>query len=193
MTVSAGGINFQIKESFGPFESDNLKLLLTTSRSGLILLAVGKCKIYGIALEGGEVIFELQIDEIKTVIDIVEGCLLCLDSNGRFKLIEIFYETGQVLATWKLQCENVKLVIDSVSVKSKLSGSKFNLTVKLSAEASDKVVAVFTIDPASEVTTCTFRHWILTDQDEKPLPVIVHVIYSVHLIIIPVELVKTTM
>lgn len=159
-----------------------MKLLLTACQSGLVLLAVGQNRIYGITLDGGEVLFEMKIKEfiIKQVVDCIEGCLLCIDDEGRFRLIEIFYETGQVLASWQLteSGENA-FEIESTSIKQNESGSKFNLTVKLGSKIAGKVVLVFAIDPASEVVACSFRHWILTNQDEKLLPSIVNILRCV--------------
>ena len=110
---------FNIRESFGPFECGNLQLLMTrTFRNGPVLLVIGKLKIYGISPSDGEIFFEFTLNqmEIRHVIDLVEGCVLVLDSCGRFQFIEVFYETGQILATWQLESsDDSKWEIEAVS------------------------------------------------------------------------------
>lgn len=170
------GLEFSIKESFGPFNSVpdfNLKLLMKTCKSGRVLLVIDKMKIYGISLKEGEVLFELSMEDC-TVIDGFEGCLLYIDKIGRFHLIEIFYETGQVLASWHLNFGDFEgnWIVESAAIH-KISSEKFNLIVKLRNDVIGRVILVYLIDPKSEVVTCTFRHWIISDFNDKKLPFIV--------------------
>lgn len=165
-------VDFSIKESFGPFEDENLKLILTQSKSGMILLLIGRRRIYGIDSEDGEILFEIQLDfEIfSNIAFMVEGCLLCLDSEGLLRLIEIHFETGQILSTWSMICESETLVIESISLNDD------HLIIKLSFKMIGKVILVFKFDPLSEVVPCIFRHWIITEEhneDDNKLPFIV--------------------
>lgn len=142
-----------------------------TFKNESVLLAIGMQKIYGISPSDGELLFEFTT-EIGHVIDLVEGCLLSLDSRGRFRLIEIFYETGQILGTWQLETpDNSMWEMEAASVRA--VGSKINLFVKLKT-AGMRVILVFPIDPICEIATCSFRHWtISSNQDDKSLPFIV--------------------
>ena len=173
-------IEFSIKESFGPFNCDNL-LLMTSCKRGRVLLIIEKFNIYGISSEGGEVLFDIPIEggfDIKSFIQVIEGCLLCIDSKGNMRLIEIFYETGQVLATWHFNfsernhnwtLEQVTATAAATAAIHKLSG-KFNLIIKIRCEMIGKVILIYSIDPLSEIVTCTFRHWIMNScKDSKDM------------------------
>ena len=145
-----------------------------TFQNDSVLLVVGKQKIYGISPSDGEILFEfsLQDTEISHVIDLVDGCLMCLDTNGQFRLIEIFYETGQVLVTWQLDCSH-EWVIEAASVR--VNTSRTNLFVKMKSKIG-RVILVYHLDPFCEIVTCTFRHWTLnSNQDDKTLPPIVNI------------------
>ena len=170
---------FNIKESFGPFECGNLKMLMTrTFRNDSVLLVIGKVKIYGISPSDGEMLFEFSLNplEICHVIDLVDGCLVFLDFNGNFRLFEVFYETGQILATWQLDC-NLDWEIEATSIK--INGQKLNLFVKMKRE-NCRVIVVYPLDPLCEIVTCSFRHWTVnSDQDDKTLPLIVIYIVQV--------------
>lgn len=153
--------------------------MMTTCKRGRVLLVIERGNIYGISPEGGEVLFELSSFDfgIKMVIDLIEGSLLCIDSKGNFRLIEIFYETGVILATWHLNFyghewnyKNWKLEEATVH---KLF-EKFNLIVKLGFGRDVKVILIYSIDPLSEIVPCTFRHWIINSiVNDKNLPFIV--------------------
>lgn len=154
---------------------------MTTCKRGRVLLIIEKLNIYGISSEGGEVLFDIPIEgfDIKSFIQVVEGCLLCIDSKGNFRLIEIFYETGVVLATWHLNFSERtdNWTLEQAAVH-KLSG-KFNLIIKIRGEMIGKVILIYLIDPLSEIVTCTFRHWIMNNHnnssysDKNSLPFIV--------------------
>lgn len=146
--------------------------MMSTCKRGRVLLVIENKNIYGISPEGGEVLFEIRVNfDIKTVIDLIEGCLLCIDSKGNFRLIEIFYETGVNLATWHIKSEN-NWTLEQATVH-KLSG-KFNLIIKMGCDTVGKVVLVYSIDPQSEIVPCTFRHWIIKDGlNDKNMPFIV--------------------
>ena len=86
-------VEFCIKESFGPFEDENLKLLLTITKSGKVLLVIGKGSIFGIRPHEGEILFEIRLKngiEIELVIEIIDASLFCIDARGQFILIEIY-------------------------------------------------------------------------------------------------------
>lgn len=145
-----------------------------TFQNDSVLLVVGKQKIYGISPSYGEILFEISLQdlEIGQVIDLVDGCLLCLDTHGQFKLIEIFYETGQVLATWQLDC-SPDWEIEAASVR--VNTSRINLFVKMKSKIG-RVILVYHLDPLCDIVTCTFRHWSLnSNQDDKTLPSIVNI------------------
>lgn len=149
-----------------------------TFQNDSVLLVVGKQKIYGIFPSDGEIVFEFspQDTEISHVIDLVDGCLICLDTHGQFKLIEIFYETGQVLATWQLDC-SPEWEIEAASVR--VNASKINLFVKMKSKIG-RVILVYHLDPLCEIVTCTFRHWALnSNQDDKTLPSIVNICINI--------------
>lgn len=173
-----GNVEFNIKESFGPFISENL-LILTTCKVGRILLIIEKFSIYGISPDRGEVLFEAKDEnyDIINVIGMIEGCLLCIDSKGKFKLIEIFYETGQILTTWHLNFGdgNEKWSLEHAAIHKPTSSSvKFNLILKMRSENIGRVILVYSIDPQSEIVKCVFRHWIINNNyNDKTLPFIV--------------------
>lgn len=174
MNFKGGNIEFSIKESFGPFNCDNLLMMIMCKR-GRVLLVIEKFNIYGISPEDGEVLFEIRVNfDIKSVIDIIEGCLLCIDSKGNFRLIEIFYETGVNLVTWYLKSEDNWTLEEATVHKLSFSG-KFNLIIKIRCDTVGKVILVYSIDAQSEIVSCTFRHWILEEGhfSDKNLPVIV--------------------
>ena len=136
------------------------------------MLVIEQIIIYGISPEGGEVLFEIRMDfEIKSVIDMIEGCLLCIDSRGNFKLIEIFYETGAILATWHLKYEN-SWTLEQATIH-KIS-EKFNLIIKMRNELLGEMILAYSIDPQIKIVPCTFRYWIVDDNcNDKNLPFIV--------------------
>lgn len=152
---------------------------MTTCKRGRILLIIEKFSIYGISSEGGEVLFDIPIEgfDIKSFIQVIEGCLLCIDSKGNFRLIEIFYETGAVLATWHLNLNegNDNWTLEQATIH-KIS-EKFNLIIKIRSEIIGKVILIYSIDPLSEVVACTFRHWIMnnsySENNNDNLPFIV--------------------
>lgn len=171
--------DFNIKESFGPFESGNSKLLMTkTHRNASVLLVIGTERIYGISPKDGEVLFEFT-QKISHVIDIIEGTLMIIDLSGRFSLIDIFYESGQVLCKWKLEMSSTTDYFEIEATSAKLSDSKINLFIKLGLNESMKVILLFQLDPLCEIAPCSFRHWILNNPDinDKSLPFIVRLIY----------------
>ena len=150
--------------------------MMTSYKIGRVLLVIEKCMIYGISPDGGEVLFEIKTKtfEIVSVIDVIEGCLLCIDSKGQFRLIEIFYETGQVLATWHLNFtdKTVQWTIENAEIY-RNSPDKFNLIIKMRNALIGRVILVYSLDPQSEIVSCTFRHWIINNYNDKSLPFIV--------------------
>lgn len=129
--------------------------------------------------------FELANEnfEIERVVGIVEGtCLLCVDSLGMLRLIEMFYETGQTLALWelKLRSEGVEgereeydsepeaesvheiFSVEAITID---QTDACHLVVKVLI-GRERAILVFKFDPLN--VQCIFRHCILSSCDEMP-------------------------
>lgn len=185
-------LGFSVKESFGPFEAGNsqngIGLLMFETKSGPILLIIESRKIVGIDTKNNKNSeFEIDLNFNIKSFQTIGGCLLCLDSEGKFHLIEIYYETGQVLGTWTLKCEvETEILIEGVKVLEdekivdikKTKNYKYNLMIVIEVLKIGRVICVFSLDPLSEFfVPCSFKHWtIKTNNDEninKNLPDIV--------------------
>lgn len=146
------------------------------TQSGLSILVIGKDEIFGVGMEDGRVKFEFEqkLKNLCRLVDIIDGCAIMLDEYGNFHLMELFYETGQILATWSVEMvqNNSSWSLNNVSVRK--DGGKIKFLITLESNSIGTLNALFFIDPLSSVPVCSFRHWIINDDcDEKNLPQIV--------------------
>lgn len=141
-----------------------------------LLLVIGKFKIFGISPINGEIYFEYDHQEVEIVkvLNCIGGCLLILDRMGMIKLIEIYYETGEILSTWYIDMGVHNYTIESISTSfTSPTITSFNLFIKLSIKSIGQVILLYLIDPLKEgIISCIFRHWLISG-DDKNLPIIV--------------------
>lgn len=110
--------------------------------------------------------------------------MLCLDTKGKFHLIEIYYETGQVLGIWTLKItDEIEILIEGVQLLENEKIIKYNLMIVLEVKGIGRVICVFSFDPLVEFNVpcvCVFRHWTIViengdDGIDKNLPDIVRI------------------
>lgn len=177
----AGGFleftSFNISASFGPFGSTGFELALAKCSSGPVLLLIGSAMIYGLTLYSGSLLFEFRFDFLilKSLL-LNYSSLFTLGADGVFRLIEVFYETGQVIGSWSLTSDADACIENfTIEFQDQSSLSKLNLAVELAVSSIGRVICIYSLDPLSEVISCRFRNWIIGENvDDKKLPSIVY-------------------